>query len=54
MHIGDLDSVFHSVEKILLQDLFDIFAPAPGEVQKSWVLVRGNHETNGIAAENWY
>ena len=39
---------------IQYQDLFDICAPAPGEVQKSWVLVRGNHETNGIAAENWY
>ncbi len=54
VHIGDLDSVFHSTEKILLQNLLDLFSPAPGEVHKPWVLVRGNHETNGIAAENWY
>ena len=54
VHIGDMDSVSHSAEKVWRQDLLNIFAPIACEVQKTWVLVRGNHETNGIAAENWY
>ena len=54
VHIGDMDSVSHSAEKVLLESLFNAFAPLPNEKQKAWVTVHGNHETNGIAAENWY
>ncbi len=54
VHIGDMDSYTHTIEKPLLTNLFDKFAPAPGEKLKPWLLVRGNHETNGIAAEDWF
>lgn len=54
VHIGDTDSYFHTIEKPLLTDLFDKFAPAAGEKLKPWLLVRGNHETNGIGAEEWF
>jgi hypothetical protein len=53
-HLGDQDSFFHEIEKPLLTDLFDKFAPAAGEIVRPWLLVRGNHETNGMAAENWF
>lgn len=54
VHIGDADSYFHSIEKPLLTNLFDKFAPAAGEKLKPWLLVRGNHETNGIGAAAWF
>ncbi len=54
VHIGDTDSYIHDVEKYLLTDLFDDFAPANGEKLRPWQLVRGNHDSNGVAAENWY
>lgn len=53
-HLGDLDSYFHEIEKPLLTDLFDKFAPGAGEKIRPWLLVRGNHETNGLAAEKWF
>ena len=54
VHIGDMDSVFHSVEQVLRRDFLDLFAPEKNQTVRPWVLVRGNHETNGIAAENWF
>lgn len=54
VHIGDADSYFHTIEKPLLTNLFDKFAPTAGEKLKPWLLVRGNHETNGIGAEAWF
>lgn len=54
VHIGDTDSYIHDVEKYLLTNLFNDFAPAAGEKLLPWVLVRGNHDSNGIAAEDWY
>ncbi|MBR2357164.1 MAG: metallophosphoesterase [Lentisphaeria bacterium] len=54
VHIGDTDSYIHNVEKYLLTDLFNDFAPAAGEKLRPWLLVRSNHDTNGIAAEEWY
>ena len=54
VHIGDTDSYIHDIEKYLLTDMFDDFAPAKGEKLRPWLLVRGNHDSNGIAAEDWY
>ena len=54
VHIGDMDSYAHTIEKTLLTNFFDKFAPAAGEKLKPWLLVRGNHETNGLAAEEWF
>ena len=54
IHIGDIDSYIHDVEKYILADLFNDFAPLPGEKLRPWLLVRGNHDSNGMAAENWY
>ena len=54
VHIGDVDSVFHSVEKVLLSDFLDIFTADNKQKVRPWVMVRGNHETNGIAAEKWF
>ncbi|MBE6368165.1 MAG: hypothetical protein E7052_09705 [Lentisphaerae bacterium] len=54
VHVGDTDSYIHDVEKYLLTNLFNDFAPGDGEMLRSWLLVRGNHDSNGIAAEDWY
>ena len=54
VHIGDQDSVIHNVEQVLLKGLFAGFAPKKDESVRPWLLVRGNHETNGIAAEEWF
>lgn len=52
VHIGDMDSYFHEIDKDLFTKFFDYFADAPNPLQ--WVYVRGNHEVNGIGAEDWY
>ena len=52
IHIGDMDSYFHDVPKDLFGKFLDHFA-APAS-QRPWVYVRGNHEANGIGAEDWY
>lgn len=54
VHIGDEDSYFHNVEDFLLTRFFDDFAVRSGEIVKPWVLIRGNHEADGLAAEDWY
>ena len=54
VHIGDMTSYFHDMERDLLTDLLDDFAPEKGENVRPWVMVRGNHEVNGIEAERWY
>ena len=54
VHIGDTDSYIHNIEKYLLTDLFNDFAPNKGEALRPLLLVRGNHDSNGMAAEDWY
>ena len=54
VHIGDEDSYFHDVEDFLLTKFFDDFASPAGTPVQPWVLVRGNHEADGLAAEDWY
>ena len=54
VHAGDTDSYIHDIEKSLLSGMFDDFAPQGNEKLRPWLLVRGNHDSNGIAAENWY
>ena len=52
VQIGDMDSYFHDVEKDLFGKYLDFFARE--KFQIPWVYVRGNHEVNGIGAEDWY
>lgn len=52
VQIGDMDSYFHDVEKDLFGKYLDFFAREKSPIQ--WVYVRGNHEVNGIGAEDWY
>ena len=52
VQIGDMDSYYHDVEKDLFGKYLDFFAREKSPVQ--WVYVRGNHEVNGIGAEDWY
>ena len=54
VHIGDEDSYFHNVEDFLLTNFFDNFSVSSGEIVQPWILVRGNHEADGLAAEDWY
>ena len=54
VHIGDEDSYMHDIERDLLKKLFSDFVPSPGEAIRPWVLVHGNHEANGLAAEDWF
>ncbi len=52
VQIGDMDSYYHDVEKDLFGKYLDFFAREKSPLQ--WVYVRGNHEVNGIGAEDWY
>ena len=52
VHIGDLTSYYHSIEKNLFQDFFYKFKF--GKTMKPWIYVRGNHEMNGIGAVQWH
>ncbi|MBQ9772045.1 MAG: metallophosphoesterase [Lentisphaeria bacterium] len=52
--IGDLDSYMHDMEKTYLTDFFDDFKTGSNEIVKPWVFVRGNHELDGLAAEEWF
>ena len=52
VHVGDLTSYYHSVEKNLFQDFFYKFKF--GKTVKPWIYVRGNHELNGIGAVQWH
>lgn len=52
--IGDLDSYMHDMEKTYLTDFFDDFAAGKDEIVKSWTFVRGNHELDGLASEDWF
>ena len=52
VQLGDMDSYFHDVEKDLFGKYLDFFARKNSPLQ--WVYVRGNHEVNGIGAEDWY
>ncbi len=54
VHVGDMDSYAHDMEKSYFSDFFDQFAPRAGETVKPWVYVRGNHEPDGMAAEAWF
>ena len=40
------------IGKTLFGDFFDLFARPEKPIQ--WVYVRGNHEVNGIGAEDWF
>lgn len=52
VHVGDMTSYFHSVEKDLFGDFFTAFTSKKDA--KPWVYVRGNHELDGIDAVRWH
>lgn len=52
VHIGDMTSYFHDVEKDLFGDFFEKFTSTKNA--KPWVYVRGNHELDGIDANRWH
>ncbi len=51
VHIGDLTSYAHNIEKDMFRNFFDHLAE---KIDRTWIYVRGNHEPNGIASEAWY
>ena len=53
VHVGDVDSYEHDLEKSYFSDFFDQFSQPDAERPVQWVYVRGNHEFCGIGAENW-
>ena len=54
VHVGDLDSYAHDLEKTYFTDFFDHFSSSDSKEPVQWVYVRGNHELDGLGAEDWY
>lgn len=52
VHIGDMTSYFHSIEKDLFGDFFEQFSSEKNA--KPWIYARGNHELNGTDAARWH
>ncbi len=54
VHVGDVTSYSHNIEKEMFTEFFDGFAPKGNEPDRAWVYLRGNHETNGLGSEEWF
>lgn len=51
VHIGDLTSYAHDIEKDIFSNFFDHLSE---KTDRSWLYIRGNHEANGLGSEAWY